>query len=83
MSIREAAMTTGFSRSAIHRELSHRKEIPVDGTVDAPTTGAADDHGEVSHSEENPFSGTADAPTAGEADDLSIPQFLRRERLSP
>ena len=29
MSIREAAMTTGFSRSAIHRELSHRKEIPV------------------------------------------------------
>ena len=40
MSIRQAEEVSGFSRSAIHREVSHRKEIAVSGTADAP---AADD----------------------------------------
>lgn len=42
MSIRQAEEVSGFSRSAIHREVSHRQEGSFSGTADAPTADAED-----------------------------------------
>jgi uncharacterized protein (UPF0335 family) len=39
MSLRKAEATSGFSKSSIHRELSHRTENPVSGTVTTTATG--------------------------------------------
>ena len=82
MSISQAEEVSGFSRSAIHREVSHRKEVAVSGTADAPmaTAGAAD---EVSHTKKVPVSGTPATPQSNAEDDLTYPDFLKREQPSP
>jgi hypothetical protein len=68
VTIPQAAKASNFSRSAIHREVSHTKEIAVSGTADVST--AAD---EVSHRKEVPFSGTPATPQADAKDGLTIP----------
>ena len=82
MSVRQAEEVSGFSRSAIHREVSHRKEIAVSGTADVPTA-TADDADEVSHRKEVPFSGTPAIPQVDADDGLAIPAHLDRRQPSP
>ena len=82
MTIRQAEEVSGFSRSAIQRQVSHRKEVPFSGTADAPTAtaGAAD---EVSHRKDVPFSGTPATPQADAEIDMAIPAHLDRRQPSP
>ena len=81
MSIRQAAEASGFSRSAIHREASHRKEVAVSGTAARTATASGAD--DVSQRKEVPFSGTPAIPQVDADDGLAIPAHLDRRQPSP
>jgi len=82
MSVRQAEEVSGFSRSAIQREVSHRKETAVSGTPDVPTA-TADDADEVSHRKEVPFSETPATLQADADDGLPSPAHLARRQPPP
>lgn len=77
MTIRQAEKTSGFSRSAIHREASHRKEHAFSGTLDGLSEGT--------RKTDTPNSGRAvpDEEQGQPPDDgLDLPDFLDRRARS-